>query len=121
MWGLKERSSATWASGYALGGVGWYRRTVDFLQPTVGVIDIVDPWWGYVGSVVVPANQVLGSVTSNAFGANAGGGVSIALGSSGAEVFGEVRYHYANTKTSSTTVTPVSFGIRWGGHNLTNP
>jgi opacity protein-like surface antigen len=107
--------------GYALGGVGWYRRTVEFTQPTVSLIDIIDPWWGYIGSEFVPANRLLGSVTSNAFGGNLGGGVSIPLGASGSELFAEVRYHYANTKATSTTVVPVSFGFRWGGRTLTTP
>jgi hypothetical protein len=101
--------------GYVLGGVGWYRRTVEFTQPTVGVIDVIDPWWGYIGPVFVPTNQVLGSVTKDAFGGNAGGGVSVKLGESGAAVFAEVRYHYANTKPTSTAVVPVSFGLRLTG------
>jgi hypothetical protein len=107
--------------GYTLAGVGWYRRTVDFLQPTAAIVDIIDPWWGYVGSEIVPANQILGSVTSNAVGGNVGGGLSVPVGSTGYEVFGEVRYHYARTKTTSTAVVPVSFGIRWGGRSLSAP
>jgi hypothetical protein len=38
----------------------------------------------------VPANQILGSVSDNAWGVNGGGGVSVALGESGAELFAEV-------------------------------
>jgi hypothetical protein len=106
---------------YVLGGVGWYRRTVEFTQPTVGVIDVFDPWWGYVGPVVVQTNQVLGSVTKNAFGGNAGGGVSFPIADTGAEVFAEVRYHFANTKPTSTAIVPVSIGIHWaGGHTTTS-
>jgi long-subunit fatty acid transport protein len=107
--------------GYAIGGVGWYRRTVNFTQPTIGVIDIIDPWWGYLGSAVVPANQVLGSVSDNALGANIGGGVSVALGRSGAAFFAEARYHWANTPASSTAIVPVAFGIRVGGQSVTRP
>jgi hypothetical protein len=105
--------------GYVLGGVGWYRRTVEFLQPTVAVIDVIDPWWGYVGPVLVPANQVLGSVTKDAFGGNVGGGVSFSLRDSAAAVFVEIRYHYANTKPVSTAMVPVSVGIRWSGQPRT--
>ena len=36
-------------------------------------------------------------------------------------VFVEVRYHYANTKTTATTVVPVSFGIRLSGRTLGSP
>jgi opacity protein-like surface antigen len=105
---------------YVLGGVGWYRRTVDFTQPTVGVIDVIDPWWGYIGSVLVPANQILGSVTKDAVGANAGGGVSVTLGDSGVALFVEARYQFANTKPTSTAAVPVTFGMHWGGRSTTS-
>ena len=102
--------------GYLVGGVGWYRRTVEFTQPTVGVVDIIDPWWGYLGSALVPANQVLGSVSDNAWGVNGGGGVSVALGQSGAELFAEVRYHYAHENPTTTAIVPVTFGVRFLGN-----
>jgi hypothetical protein len=101
--------------GYLVGGAGWYQRKVEFTQPTVTVIDVIDPWWGYLGPAIVPADQVLGSVTKDAFGANAGGGVAFKLGESGTAVFAEVRYHYANTKPTSTSVVPVTVGLRWSG------
>jgi opacity protein-like surface antigen len=101
--------------GYVAGGIGWYRRTVEFLQPTTALIDIIDPWWGYLGTAIVPANQVLGTVSDNAFGGNVGGGVSVPLGGSGADFFVDVRYHIANTRGSKTSLVPVSFGIRFTG------
>jgi Outer membrane protein beta-barrel domain len=107
--------------GYALGGVGWYRRTVEFLEPTLGAVHIIDPWWGYLGSELVVANQILGSTTSNALGVNIGGGVMVPLGDSGSEVFSELRYHHANTRGTSTALVPISFGIRWGGRTLSQP
>jgi hypothetical protein len=69
----------------------------------------------------VPANQVLGSVSDNAFGANGGGGLLFALGDSGVSAFVEVRYHYARTSPTSTTVVPVSFGLRFTGQHGTRP
>jgi hypothetical protein len=99
--------------GYVTGGVGWYRRTVEFTEPTLGVIDIIDPWWGYLGSAIVPSNQVLGSVSDNAWGVNGGGGVSVGLGQSGAELFAEVRYHYADTSPTTTSIVPIAFGARF--------
>jgi hypothetical protein len=104
---------------YVLGGIGWYRRTVEFTEPTLGVIAVIDPWWGYVGPALVRVDQVLGSVTRNALGANIGGGVSFALGESGAAVFAEVRYHFANTKPISTAIVPVTFGMRVTGRRTT--
>jgi hypothetical protein len=69
----------------------------------------------------VPAHQILGSVTSNALGGNIGGGVSIPLGQSGVEAFGEVRYHYANTGVTSTAFVPVTFGLRLMGRAQKTP
>jgi hypothetical protein len=107
--------------GYVVGGAGWYRRTVEFTRPTINVVDVIDPWWGYIGPVIVPADQVLGSVTKDAFGANAGGGVALQLGESGTAVFAEVRYHYANTKPTSTSIVPVTVGLRWSGGRTSRP
>jgi opacity protein-like surface antigen len=98
---------------YAIVGGGYYRRTVEFFQPTTAVVDVFDPWWGYIGPVIVPVNQILGSVTSNAGGFNAGLGTTINLGGSGLKFYGEVRYHYANTHRSRTEMLPITFGIRW--------
>jgi hypothetical protein len=106
---------ASMVHGYVAGGGGWYRRTVEFTQPTVGLIDIIDPWWGYLGSAVVPANQVLGSVSENTWGANGGGGVAVELGHSGTEFFTEVRYHWAHTNPTRTTLVPITFGVRYTG------
>jgi hypothetical protein len=100
-------------NGYVVGGIGFYRRTVEFLQPTVGVVDVFDPWWGYIGPVLVPADQVLGSITRNSWGVNGGAGFSIPLGRSGTEAFAEFRYHYADMKPTSTSIAPISFGVRW--------
>jgi hypothetical protein len=104
---------AKYLQGFAVGGLGWYRRTVEFTQPTVAAVDIIDPWWGYLGTAIVPANQIIGSTSSNAFGGNIGGGLSVPLGGSGASVFAEVRYHRANTTTTPTSMVPVTFGIRF--------
>ena len=98
---------------YAIVGGGYYRRTVEFTQPTTAIVNIFDPWWGYVGPVFVPVNRVLGSATSNAGGVNGGLGTTIALGHSGAKFYSEIRYHYAATHRSRTQMLPITFGIRW--------
>jgi hypothetical protein len=64
----------------------------------------------------VPANQVLGSVSDNAWGANGGGGVSFGLGHSGAAFFAEARYHYAHMNPTRTSIVPITFGIRLTGN-----
>src|SRR5262245_53263315 len=45
---------------YVIGGGGVYRRSVEFTQPTTDVVNVFDPWWGYVGPALIPANHVLG-------------------------------------------------------------
>lgn len=101
-------------SAYVTGGIGFYRRTVQFLQPTTTVVTIFDPWWGYLGPALVPSAIVLGSVSDNALGANAGIGLAFRIAHSrGAKLFAEVRYDYANTANTATTLLPITFGFRW--------
>jgi opacity protein-like surface antigen len=97
---------------YVIVGGGYYRRTVEFTQPTLALVDVFDPWWGYVGPVIIPVNRVIGSATSNAGGANAGLGMTIGLGG-GVKFYSEIRYHYAATHRSRTQILPVTFGLRW--------
>jgi Outer membrane protein beta-barrel domain len=97
---------------YVIGGGGWYRRTVEFTEPTTGIVTIFDPWWGVFASAVVPANQVLGSVTRDAGGFNAGGGISVSLGE-GVRVFAESRWHRAYHNPTNTTIIPITFGLRF--------
>jgi hypothetical protein len=50
---------------YFTGGVGYYRRTIQFTQPTVAPIDIFDPFFGFFFfPTLVPANIVLGKCHS---------------------------------------------------------
>jgi len=97
---------------YATVGAGYYRRTVEFTQPTTAIVDVFDPWWGYVGPVIIPTNQVLGSVTSNAGGVNGGLGATVGI-KGGVKFYTEIRYHYANTHRSRTQLLPITFGVRW--------
>jgi hypothetical protein len=98
---------------YVIFGGGYYQRTVQFTQPTTAVVDIFDPWWGYFGPTLVPANQVLGTVTKGAGGANAGLGLSVKLGQGNTRLFVEARYHYIWTERRATEILPVTFGLRW--------
>lgn len=118
LWSISAEPRWTFSRGklgwYVTGGAGFYRRTVQFLEPTVTPTFIFDPWWGYIGPVLVPANIILGAVAENAFGANAGAGVSARLPRSrGARVFVEVDYRWANTQPTATTLLPVTIGLRW--------
>jgi hypothetical protein len=98
---------------YAIGGVGWYRRTVDFTQPTTTSALAFDPFFGLFFPVTVPANQVIGSVSSNAVGWNGGFGFTIGHAEAGPKFFTEARYHWANTTGNATEIVPITFGVRW--------
>lgn len=98
---------------YLIGGPGIFRRTVDFTQPTVASFTAFDPFFGFFFPVAVPANQVIGSFGTTKFGMNGGGGVTYRLGNSNAKLFAEARYYKMYTRGTSTSVLPVTFGIRY--------
>ena len=97
---------------YVIGGGGWYRRTIEFTEPTTRVVTIFDPWWGLFRDAVVPADQVLGSVTRNAAGINAGAGVAFSIGGR-TRLFAESRWHRAFHNPTNTTIIPVTIGLRF--------
>ena len=96
-------------NGFVEGGGGWIRRNVAFTQP--GVEDVVDPLYGDLTEV--GTDTVLSSTTRNAFGGNVGGGVSMPLADTGADLFVDVRYYYAPTTPRVTAMVPVMFGVRY--------
>ena len=98
---------------YVVGGGGYYRRTVEFPQPTTATITAFDPFFGFFPALV-PANVVLGSFTQNKGGLNIGAGISVRVrGDSNTKFFAETRYHYLYTTPVRTSILPVTFGIRW--------
>lgn len=101
-------------SPYLVGGVGYYRRTVDFTRPGFIPFTIIDPFFGFLNGIV-PANIVIGTTSKGGIGGNLGAGVSFGLGerAQGARFFAEARYHYANTGAIPTRMVPVTFGIRF--------
>jgi opacity protein-like surface antigen len=100
-------------NAYVLAGGGYLRRTVQFTAPTVAETFVFDPWWGYFGPALVPANEILGSVTSNAGAFDVGGGVNIPLPVPRLHIFVEARYFHGFTQSSNTTLVPITVGIRW--------
>jgi hypothetical protein len=100
-------------SAYLLAGGGYLRRTIEFTQPTVAATFVFDPWWGYFGPALVPVNQVLGSVTSNAGMFDVGGGVNVPLPKTQLHIYVESRYLHGFTQTSNTILVPIMVGIRW--------
>jgi opacity protein-like surface antigen len=61
-------------SPYFIGGVGYYRRTVEFTQPALAQTVVFDPFFGFV-SVTVQVNQVLGTFVRDGIGGSADPGV----------------------------------------------
>ena len=99
---------------YAIGGGGYYRRTVEFTAPTISVVTAFDPFYGVFFPAAVPTNAVLGSFTQNKGGLNIGGGFTVRIkGDSNTKIFGETRYHHLFTTPLRTSILPVTFGLRW--------
>jgi opacity protein-like surface antigen len=98
---------------YLVGGVGYYRRTIEFTTPVIVPVFIFDPFFGTFYNTLVSANQVLGDITRGGIGGSAGAGFDIKIGDSGLKLFAEARYHYASTGRIPTRMVPVTFGIRW--------
>ena len=99
--------------GYIIGGAGFYRRVIEFTKPTMAQIFVFDPFFGVIFPALVPVNTVLGRFTDNTGGVNIGGGLTFKVGSSGAEIYAESRYHWIDTTNRDTQIVPVTFGIRW--------
>jgi hypothetical protein len=98
---------------YVVGGVGYYRRTIEFTQPALIPVFLFDPFFGAFYNTLVPGNQVIGKISEGGEGGSLGGGFDVKLGESGVKVFAEARYHYADTGRIATRMIPVTFGIRW--------
>jgi opacity protein-like surface antigen len=99
---------------YIVGGGGYYRRTIEFTEPSVITVTAFDPFFGVFYPANIPANTVLGSFTQNKGGLNIGAGVSLRVrGDSNAKFFAESRYHYIFTSPVGTGLLPVTFGFRW--------
>jgi outer membrane protein with beta-barrel domain len=101
-------------SPYVVGGVGWYRRTIEFTRPTTAVATAFDPFFGFFFPTLISTNVVLGNITRDGFGGNVGGGFNVRLRESGkAKLFAEARYHRAMHARADTEMIPFTIGIRW--------
>ena len=102
---------------YAIGGGGWYRRTLEAKQQVLKQGTVCEPAWIWFAVECVdgifPTTETIGSRTSSAPGFNVGGGIAFRLGESRANIYAEVRYHRAFTKNVDTTVLPLTFGVRF--------
>jgi hypothetical protein len=102
---------------YAIGGGGWYRRTVEAKEEQLGIGEICEPvlglWAVECVNGIVSTSVTIASHTSSAPGFNIGGGFTHSLWESGVHFYTEVRYHHAFTSKIDTTVLPLTFGIRF--------
>ena len=98
---------------YVVAGVGYYRRVVEFTQPTVAAVTVFDPFFFGFFPVLLPADQVIGRVIRDGIGGNAGLGFQIPLGHSHVKIFTEARFHYSNGGGIPTRMVPISLGIRY--------
>jgi hypothetical protein len=102
---------------YAIGGGGWYRRTLEAKQKVLTAGEKCEPgwiWWDIqCENGIFPTTITVASRTSSAPGFNVGGGFAFRVGTTRANIYTEVRYHRAFTKDVDTTVLPVTFGVRF--------
>jgi len=100
---------------YIIGGVGYYRRTVELTTPTIAQGLVFDPFFDAFVSVPFAAEQVLGKMRRSGVGGSLGGGFELKVGSddSNTKFFTEARYEYADTGKIPTRMVPVTFGLRW--------
>jgi hypothetical protein len=103
---------------YLIGGGGWYYRRLELQNYTVVPGTVCAPawdWWGYscqAGFVSNTNTLAVKGVSSG--GADAGGGLTFKVTSSGIKLYMEARYHYSpQGGRVSTHIVPVMFGIRW--------
>ena len=104
---------------YAIGGAGWYQRSVDARSQFLPEGTLCQPayrLWGIdcttgINSVVSPA-QTLSSNSADGGGYNFGGGFTYRINWN-AKVYVEGRYHHAYTSDIHTNVFPVTVGLRW--------
>lgn len=103
--------------GYAIGGIGWYHRSWELTHPSLAIGTTCLPsylWWGVVcGNGLVESTTKLAGNSSDAFGWNAGAGVTYRLGESHAKIYAEARWHFAYTSGVNTRIIPLTFGFRF--------
>jgi hypothetical protein len=105
---------------YVIGGVGYYRRTVEFTQPALAQTVVFDPFFGFV-PVTVQVNQVLGTFVRDGIGGSAGLGFDAPVrGEGGPKFFTEVRFHYSDAGGIPLRMVPVTLGLRFWNPPLCN-
>jgi len=114
---IGESPSGESKTVYGIGGIGWYRRTLEAKQTVLQAGTLCSPYWSWWGNECVngifATDVTVGSRTSSAPGFNGGGGLTYRMGDSPAHLYVEVRYHQAFTRNVHTVVLPLTLGIRF--------
>jgi len=115
--------------GYALGGVGFYHRTVELTSPSVGYASFCDPYYNWCYPALVFVDRIIGNRSSTDFGIKFGGGVT--FGTDVAKFYVETRFHYVwgpevnpqvdaiggttlpSDFSTNAQYFPIIFGVRW--------
>jgi Outer membrane protein beta-barrel domain len=124
---VRPPSSDPAVNGYFLGGFGIYHRVIQLTTPSVGYTTICDPYWLVCYPTLVSVDRIIGDRSSNDFGINFGGGVTIGRE---AKFYIEARYHYvwgpevkpdpplasgtcSNGCSTNAQYFPLTFGFRF--------
>jgi hypothetical protein len=88
---------------YILGGYGWFRRSLEFTGTSVS------------GSLIQPSSPVVFGSGGSSGAIDAGGGVNFKLShkTGGLKIYAEARVVHGLAINSSSTMLPLSAGIRW--------
>jgi len=101
---------------YAIGGAGWYQRSVEARRELLVKGAVCQPAWELWGITctngLLSTDRILSSNTVSGGGYNFGGGFTYRLNRK-AKIYVEGRYHHANTSDKRTSVFPVTMGLRW--------
>ena len=111
------KTSGRWG-GYVTGGAGFTRKSTAFTA-TVFTGQYYCDFYGYCYPNYATVD--LGHFSSNQVGLNIGTGVTHNIGDSGAKLYAEVRYLWANSPASTlghpgsgtVSMIPVTFGVRF--------
>jgi len=120
--GILQVHGNTLIKPYAIGGGGFYYRSVSLTTPDVGFTTWCDPYWYVCYPTAVSIDRVVGDRSSWDPGMNVGGGVTVRLGES-ALFYVETRWHYVwgpeftdaqgATQKANGQYFPVTFGFRF--------
>ena len=79
------------ASGYGIVGLGYYHEIVNVTTPAVGLATVCDPWIYICYPVPVTVDKIVGERSTDNFGLNFGGGVTVKAGQT-SKFYAEFRY-----------------------------